>query len=242
MDLEGARVLVAGATGVLGGHISRALNREGARVVLAGRDEEALNALAEELDGSSTATFEAADTEGCAALVRRTAEEQGGLDALVIAFGVVSFDTGSGSGSDSESGSEDAAVEKMFQVNTLAPMAMLRAAADAVEPGGAVAAVTAVTAEYPTHGMAAYSASKAALSAWLTAARADYRARRVAVLDVRAPHMDTGLADRPLAGTAPGNLPEPYPVDEVVDALVRALRSDARAVAFDPRERQLSVR
>lgn len=229
---------MAGATGVLGGHISRALNREGARVVLAGRDEEALGALARELDGSSTAVFEAADTEGCAALVRRTAEEQGGLDGLVIAFGVVAFDTGS----DSEGGIEDAAVEKMFQVNTLAPMAMLRAAVDAVKPGGAVAAVTAVTAEYPTHGMAAYSASKAALSAWLTAARADYRARHVAALDVRAPHMDTGLADRPLAGTAPGNLPEPHPVDEVVDAIVRALRSDARSVAFDPRERKLTVR
>jgi NAD(P)-dependent dehydrogenase (short-subunit alcohol dehydrogenase family) len=238
MDLEGARVLVAGATGVLGGHISRALNREGTRVVLAGRDEEALDALARELDGSSTAVFEAADTEGCAALVRRTAEEQGGLDGLVIAFGVVAFDTGS----DSEGGIEDAAVERMFQVNTLAPMAMLRAAVDAVKPGGAVAAVTAVTAEYPTHGMAAYSASKAALSAWLTAARADYRARHVAALDVRAPHMDTGLADRPLAGTAPGNLPEPHPVDEVVDAIVRALRSDARTVAFDPRERKLTVR
>ncbi|MEU1901607.1 SDR family oxidoreductase [Nocardiopsis dassonvillei] len=238
MDLEGARVLVAGATGVLGGHISRALNREGTRVVLAGRDEEALDALARELDGSSTAVFEAADTEGCAALVRRTAEEQGGLDGLVIAFGVVAFDTGS----DSEGGIEDAAVEKMFQVNTLAPMAMLRAAIDAVKPGGAVAAVTAVTAEYPTHGMAAYSASKAALSAWLTAARADYRARHVAALDVRAPHMDTGLADRPLAGTAPGHLPEPHPVDEVVEAIVRALRSDARSVAFDPRERKLNVR
>ncbi|PDP87271.1 short-chain dehydrogenase [Glycomyces fuscus] len=234
MDLEGARVLVAGATGVLGGHISRALSGKGARVVLAGRDEEALNTLAEELAGASTATFEAMDTEGCAALVRRTAEEEGGLDALVVAFGVVAFDTGSDS--------EDAVVEQMFQVNTLAPMAMLRAAADAVEPGGAVAAVTAVTADYPTHGMAAYSASKAALSAWLTAARADYRARRVAVLDVRAPHMDTGLATRPLAGTAPENLPEPFPVDEVVDALVRALRSDARAVAFDPRDRRLSVR
>ncbi len=235
---------MAGATGVLGGHISRALNREGTRVVLAGRDEEALDALARELDGSSTAVFEAADTEGCAALVRRTAEEQGGLDGLVIAFGVVAFDTGpdSGSGSDTGSGIGDVAVEKMFQVNTLAPMAMLRAAVDAVKPGGAVAAVTAVTAEYPTHGMAAYSASKAALSAWLTAARADYRARHVAALDVRAPHMDTGLADRPLAGTAPENLPEPHPVDEVVDAIVRALRSDARMVAFDPRERKLTVR
>jgi NAD(P)-dependent dehydrogenase (short-subunit alcohol dehydrogenase family) len=234
MDLEGARVLVAGATGVLGGHISRALSGEGARVVLAGRDEEALNTLAEELDGSSTATFEAMDTEGCAALVRRTAGEPGGLDALVVAFGVVAFDTGSDS--------EDAVAEQMFQVNTLAPMAMLRAAATAVEPGGAVAVVTAVTAEYPTTGMAAYSASKAALSAWLTAARAEYRRRHVCLLDVRAPHMDTGLADRPLAGRAPENLPEPFPVDEVVDALVRALRSDAKAVAFDPRDRRLSVR
>lgn len=130
----------------------------------------------------------------------------------------------------------------MFQINTLAPIAMLRAAASEVAEGGAVAALTAVTAEYPTAGMASYSASKVALSAWMQAARSGYRRRRISVLDVRAPHMDTGLADRAITGTAPRNLPEPYPVDEVISSLLQALRSDAKQVAFDPRDRQLRIR
>lgn len=233
MEIEGARVLVAGATGVLGGHISRALNGEGAHLVLGGRNSEVLETIGSEL-GAPTATFDAEDTENCCALVARAAEELGGLDALVIAFGVVAF------GEEADTG--DAVTADLFQVNTLAPIAMLRTAAAEVADGGTVAAVTAVTAEYPTAGMATYSAGKAALSAWMQAVRSEYRHRRISVLDVRAPHMDTGIADRAIAGTPPHNLPEPYPVDEVIDALLQALRSDAKQVAFDPRDRQLGVR
>lgn len=232
MEIEGSRVLVAGATGGLGRRISRALSREGARLVLAGRDEESLDALASELDVSHTAAFDAMDTEGCAALASHAARELGGLDALVIAFGTVAFGP--------EADVEDSVAEHMFQVNTLAPIAMLRAAESELEQGGTVAAITAVTAEYPTAGMATYSASKAALSAWLQAMRAEYRRKHIRVLDIRAPHMDTGLAHRALAGTAPQNLPEPFPIDEFVQALVQALRSQAKHLAFDPRTRRLS--
>ena len=177
--------------------------------------------------------FDALDSESCAAVPARAARELGGLDALVIAFGVVAF------GPEADTG--DSVTEHVFQVNALAPMAMLRAALEELEPGGSVAVITAVTAEYPTAGMATYSASKAALSAWLQASRAEYRRRKVSVLDVRAPHMDTGLADRAVAGAPPG-LPEPFPVEELVDAVVGALRSGSRQLAFDPRERELRVR
>ncbi|GAA1106274.1 SDR family NAD(P)-dependent oxidoreductase [Nocardiopsis metallicus] len=233
MEIEGSRVLVAGATGVLGGHISRALSADGARLVLAGRDEDALEALASET-GAATLVFDALDSESCAAVVARAAGELGGLDALIVAFGVVAFGP--------EADTEDWVTEHVFQVNALAPMTMLRAALKELEPGGSVAVITAVTADYPTAGMATYSASKSALSAWLQASRAEYRRKKVSVLDIRAPHMDTGLAHRAVAGAPPARLPEPFSVDALVEALMSALRSGARRLAFDPQERELRVR
>ena len=59
---------------------------------------------------------------------------------------------------------------------------------------GLNAVLTAILADYPTAGMAAYSASKAAISAWLTALRPEQRRRGVTVFDIRPPHIETGLA------------------------------------------------
>ena len=71
VDLSGARTLVAGATGVLGGAIARALHAEGARLALAGRNEQTLAALAGELGGVPSAAFDALDLERCGAAVGR---------------------------------------------------------------------------------------------------------------------------------------------------------------------------
>lgn len=59
MDLDGARVPVAGATGVLGGGVARAVAGAGARLVLAGRDGGRLADLAAELDDAPTTAFDA---------------------------------------------------------------------------------------------------------------------------------------------------------------------------------------
>lgn len=51
--------------------------------------------------------------------------------------------------------------------------------------------------------MAPYSASKAALTGYLTALRHEVRRARITVLDVRPPHLETGLVERAIAGSAP---------------------------------------
>jgi short-subunit dehydrogenase len=71
------------------------------------------------------------------------------------------------------------------------------------ESRGFVAQLSAVVVEQPLPRMAAYSASKAALSAAAVALRTELRRSHVDVLDVRPPHTETGLAGRPLSGQAP---------------------------------------
>ncbi len=233
MQIDGARFLVVGASGVLGGLITRALVDAGARVVVTGRDADRLGEVAS-VAGTEPITLDVVDVEACAAAVATAAEQLGGLDGLVVATGVPAF----GPAVETEA----AVAEELFAVNTLGPMALVRAAAPHLDESdsGVAAVLSAILADLPTNQMADYSASKAALSAWLGVVRRENR-RAFRVLDVRPPHLDTGLSDHPLAGTAP-KLPEPLAGSAVVDALMRALDEDAGEIVWDAKAKELVVR
>jgi short-subunit dehydrogenase len=233
VEIQGARVWVAGATGVLGGALARGLAAAGAQLALAGRDADRLSALADELGGAPTQVLDAVDVESGRAAVTAAAQALGGLDAVVVASGVVAF------GPAAEA--DDAVVEELFAVNTLGPMSLVRAALPQLADGGAVVLLSAIVADAPTLQMAEYSASKAALSAWASVLRRELRPRRIAVLDVKPPHVDTGLVDRALAGTPP-RLPAGFDQQAVVDAVLAGMREGSREVVLDPKQSRLVLR
>src|SRR5690606_37993375 len=74
--------------------------------------------------------------------------------------------------------------------------------------------------ELPLAGMAGYAASKAAMASWLGSLRRELRRRRIAVMDARLPHMDTGLVDRAVTGLPP-RLPPGHNVDDGIAAVER---------------------
>ncbi len=231
MEISGARVLVVGATGVLGGLLTEALVERGAHVVATGRNEERLAEVARTA-GTTPITLDVVDDRACAAAVASAAEQLGGLDAIVVATGVPAF----GPAIEADA----AVVEELFAVNVLGPMALVRAAAGEFgDAGGSVVVLSAILADLPTNQMAEYSASKSALSAWLGVVRRENR-RRFTVLDVRPPHLDTGLSDRPLAGSAP-RLPEPLAASAVVTAMLDAIAGDASEIVWDPQAKELAT-
>ena len=195
-DLSGARVLVLGATGGLGAPIARRLVAAGADVWLSARSGDRLAALVDEL-GSSVLGATAADLRlpGSPDEVVAAATEGGPLTGVVIAAGVVAF----GDVVDLD----DDVLDDLLLLNLIAPIRVVRAVTPHVVEGGFVVQVSAVVAERPMAGMAAYSASKAGLTAFGAAVSSELRRRKVRLIDVRPPHTETGLADRPLAGTAP---------------------------------------
>jgi short-subunit dehydrogenase len=229
MELQDSKILVAGATGELGGHVARELHGQGAELFLAGRDEQRLGLLAGEL-GVPAGGFDLQDRESCEEVVASAAEVLRGLDVLFVCTGATAF---------GEAGELDLeTTEELFAVNLLGPIALIRAALPKLGERGAVVAFSAVVADFPTAEMAAYSASKAGLSAYLVALRHERRQRGLTVLDLRPQHMATGFCERALAGSPP-ELPEPLDPVEVVRMAVDALRAGKRELAWDLKYREL---
>jgi len=82
--LSDRKVLVTGASGGIGGAVARAMYAQGATVALAGRNREALDALAVELgDRSHVVVGDLGDTESADAMMSATADAMGGIDILV---------------------------------------------------------------------------------------------------------------------------------------------------------------
>jgi short-subunit dehydrogenase len=221
-ELDGARIAVVGATGALGSLVAHELVRRGARLLLVGRDADRLEALG--ID-APLVVADVGDATAGDAIAEAAAAAYGGLDGLVNAAGVVAFgpllDT------------PDEIVEELFLTNVVGPLFLVRRLLPALqESQGFVVQISAVVAERPLPGMAAYSASKAALSAVATALRTELRRARVTVHDVRPPHTETGLADRPLSGEAP-RLPQGLAPADVARRIVDAVAAGEPDVGAD---------
>jgi NAD(P)-dependent dehydrogenase (short-subunit alcohol dehydrogenase family) len=216
--LEGAVVVVVGAGGGLGRPLCSALSARGAIVVPAGPHIERLEGLAP-ADGL-TVRLDVRDPAAGDRLRDTVLARYGRIDGLVNAAGVVAF----GDLADTD----DEVIEELFLTNVIGPLWLLRRLVPVLaEHRGFVLQVSAVVAEQPLPGMAAYAASKAALTAADTALARELRRSGVHVCDARPPHTETGLAGRALAGRAPA-LPTGLEPTAVAARLVAAIEAKER--------------
>ena len=213
-ELSGKHVVVVGATGVLGARIAAHLASAGARVSAIVRDHT-------RLDGASVFQYALADVTDIDALRLAFASVAlaGPIDGVVNATGVVAF---GGIGE-----LDDATLAKLFAVNATAPIVMLRESAALIADGGFFVNISGVVATQPVAGMAAYSASKAAAWAAMSAVARELRRRQIDVIDARPPHTETGLASRAIAGVAP-KMPVGLTPDAVAARIVAAIVAGER--------------
>jgi cyclic-di-GMP-binding biofilm dispersal mediator protein len=138
------------------------------------------------------------------------------IDGIVVAAGQVGF------GSVQDTSAKNAA--ELMQVNHLGPAHLISKLFPLLTQSSHqpfVISITGVVAEKTFPGMAAYAASKTAHSAWLKALQLEARRAGIRVIDARPGHTETGLATRPLFGTAP-NFPPGMNPDHVADLIFRA--------------------
>lgn len=187
-SLDGAVIAVIGITGGLGSAIAQVLTERGATVIGASRSADST--------GSATIALDLRDPEAGTALVEAATSRHGRLDGVINAAGIVAF----GDLTDTD----DVVIEEVFLTDVLGPLWLIkRVAATLAESKGFILNISAVVAEAPMPSMTAYSAAKAALAAAAVSLRRELRRQNITVIDARPPHTETGLATRPVSGTAP---------------------------------------
>lgn len=223
--LDGASVLLVGATGGLGRAIGAQAAQRGALLTLVARSSDRLHTVG--VPGARVA-LDLRSPESCALAVSAAVEQHGRLDVVINAVGVVAF------GPIDELSIDT--MEELFLTNTFLPIMLARVALPVLQPGGAIVNISGVIAETNLPGMAAYGASKAAVRAFDQALAREARRRQIRVLDARPPHTETGLAQHPLAGTAP-RMPQglaPAHVAAVICDALEAGVGDLPSTAFTP--------
>ena len=228
-DFAGRSVLIAGATGGLGSAIASNLAERGAALTLISRQSEALAALA--VPGARHA-LDLRDPGACSAAVAAAIDHAGKLDVVVNAAGVVAF------GPIAELTTD--VMEELFLTNTFLPIMLTKAALGVMSNGGAIVNISGVIAERNLAGMAAYGASKAAVRSFDEAIAREARRRDVRIIDARPPHTETGLAQRPIAGTAP-KMPKGLDPADVAATICDAIASgttDLPSSAFSAARRE----
>ena len=230
-ELNGSTILVVGATGGLGREIARALLAAGATLVLSARDPADLAALG--VPGAIVPA-DLTDPAAISRLVEEATSVTGGLDGVVVAAGVVAFGP--------VTALSPATIERLFAVNTVAPMLLLQAAHTALAASAAAGrspfllTLSGVVSESPTANLAAYSASKAAIAAFGAAAGRELRRAGIRIIDARPGHTETALSTHPIAGETP-RLPRGLDPADVAARIVRAILTDERdlpSTAFTP--------
>lgn len=210
-ELKGMHIVVVGASGVLGSKVATALAQEGAHVSAIVRDGGRIDSAVI----SRSAIADITDSKALAAALESLAP----FDGVINAAGVVAF------GNIAEL--DDQTLNKLFATNAIAPIVMVRESAAHITAGGFFLNISAVVAQQPMAGMAAYSASKAGSWAAMIAATRELRRQQIDVIDVRPPHTETGLVDRPLSGTAP-KLPIGLEPEAVAARIVQAIKDGER--------------
>jgi short-subunit dehydrogenase len=207
MNVEGARVLVTGASSGIGAALARLLAQRGATVGLVARRADRLAEVLEDCRLSAPASrlwvADLADTATAAAVALEAWEAFGHLDALVNNAGVpmrrhtteLDYET----------------LEWVMRVNFLAPARMTMALLPhMLERGeGMVVNVSSVAGRLGNANEAAYSASKFALCGWSEATAVDLWHTGVKVRLVNPGPIDTEIWD------LPGNDDPIFEVDKI---------------------------
>ena len=186
-NLTGTKIVIIGATGVLGSCLAQQLADAGVHVAAVVRDGASL-------DPAVVSAHAVADITDHAALHSAFAS-LGPIDGVINAAGAVAFGT--------LAELDDKTLTELFAINAIGPIVALRESATQIKEGGFFVNISGVVALQPVAGLAAYSASKAAAWSAMTSVARELRRQQIDVIDARPPHTETGLATRPLAGTAP---------------------------------------
>lgn len=223
MNVDGARVLLTGASSGIGAATARMLAAGGAVVGIVGRREELLSRVLDECRASSPGcrmwVADLGDLERAEALADEAWEEMGGLDVLINNAAVPKRRA--------VTALTAAEVEDTMKVNFLAPARMtLRVLPRMMAgSGGVIVNVASMGGRLGIAHEAAYCASKFALTGWSESMAIDLHGTNVGVRLIQPGPIDTDIWDRPGEDPALFDIPK-LPPELVAEGIIEAIRGE----------------
>lgn len=172
--LDGKVAVVTGATSGMGLDTAKLFLKQGAKVVLTGRSQEKLDAIAGDLEGDFyLVPAEASSIADSKSLVEKTVAKFGKIDVLFLNAGVFRLEP---------VGTLTKEIfDEVYNVNVRGPLFTVNEAADSLNEGASVIFNTSVTNVKGFPGMVAYASSKAALRSVTKTLAAELGSRKIRV-------------------------------------------------------------
>jgi len=188
--LAGKTALVTGASGGIGGAIAKALHTAGAKLVISGTRQEALDALNAELGGTATAmTCNLSDPASIEALVKGAEAALTQIDILVCNAGITRDNL--------SLRMKDEEWQQVIDVNLTASFKLIRATMKGMlkRRNGRIINVTSVVGTMGNPGQANYCASKAGIAGMTKAMAQEVASRNVTINCVAPGFIKTAMTD-----------------------------------------------
>jgi NADP-dependent 3-hydroxy acid dehydrogenase YdfG len=229
VELAGKVVIVTGASSGIGAATARLAAAERARVVLAARRTDRIQALAAELPGALAVTTDMRDPEQVRALVRTAIDHFGRVDVLV---------NNAGQGLHvplEEVDLQD--LEAITELNVYGPLVAMQAVLPAMrsQGGGAIVNVSSGTSRFVVPGLGAYAATKCALNMLSEIARKEFAPDGIVVSLIYPSITDTEFHQTLRAGSFESGRFTELSAEEVAEAIVGLIQSGEAEADLTPR-------
>lgn len=225
-DFGGRWVVVSGASSGIGCAISIELSRQGARLILLGRDPERLAATANRLSTDcKTLCIDLQQHAGIAAQVTPLCQSAGRIYGLCHAAGIVETRS-------LASSSAPAAIQAMLEINLMAGLELARVVTrrDVItEAEGSLLFISSVYGRVGQAGQVGYSATKGAVSAAVRSMALEMARRKIRVNALSPAFVRTAMTEKAFALLSPeqmGQIEKAHPLG------VGTPEDVARAAAF----------
>jgi NAD(P)-dependent dehydrogenase (short-subunit alcohol dehydrogenase family) len=186
---DGRKVVITGGSSGFGFETAKLLADEGARVLITGRTQAALDAAREQLGERAVAVrSDAASLADINALADRVKAEFGAVDALFVNAGITRF-------APFEAMTEEI-YDELFAINAKGPYFTVQKLAPLLSEGSGVVLTTSVANVKAIPMISAYSATKAALRSMTRSLAGELLPRGIRVNAVSPGPIDTGILDK----------------------------------------------